>query len=73
MTISAGTVTARGAQTMPSGVPLGIAGGATLEVTAYGKGGGEGTWDDELSGAGSLVVALKHLRLTGDSTATPAR
>ncbi len=67
VTISEGTVTARGAQTMPAGVPVSIAGGATLEAAAYGKGGGEGTWDNELSGSGSLVVTLKHLRLTGDS------
>ena len=65
--ISAGLVRMQGTQALPAGVPVAIYDGATLVAGSFGKGGGAGTWDNALSGAGSLAVELDHLRLTGDS------
>ena len=51
-------------------MPVGVAADAGLIASTLGKGGGgAGTWDNVLSGAGSLTVYLDYLRLTGDSPA----
>ena len=70
VTVGAGTVWARGAQALPADVPVGVAADAGLIASTLGKGGGgAGTWNNVLSGAGSLTVYLDYLRLTGESPA----
>jgi autotransporter-associated beta strand protein len=62
-----GAVRCAGAAALPAGVPLDIGNQTTVIADVKGKDEGAGTWDNVITGSGTLLVKVDHLRLTADS------